>query len=100
MAALPRSLEAFYDRMLEEIEYPDDQTYAQRAFLWIAYSARLIALEELAEAIVILPYNRTFSLKEARLLHCQELLRIIPAGLISVVPSSADEERRWLRSFF
>ncbi|CZR50431.1 uncharacterized protein PAC_00303 [Phialocephala subalpina] len=100
VVVLPRSLDAYYDRILEEIEDPGDRTYAWRAFLLIAYSARPITLEKLAEAIVILSYNRTFSLKEAQLLHRQKLLRIIPASLISVVPSSADAEHRWLRSFF
>ncbi|KAF8850333.1 hypothetical protein BDZ45DRAFT_679851 [Acephala macrosclerotiorum] len=86
MEVLPRSLEAFYDRMLQEIEDLDDQEYTRRAFLWIAYSARPVTLVEVAEAIVVSPqYPQKPSIQEARFLDCQDLLRIIPSGLVSVV---------------
>lgn len=96
ITTLPRTLEAFYDRMLQEIKDPDDQEYARRAFLWIAYSARPVTLEELAEAVIVLPPKPQHSLEEDRFLECQDLLRIIPSGLVSVVATPVREEDEWL----
>lgn len=102
MNALPRTLEAFYDRMLQEIDDLNDQYYTHRAFLWLAFAACPVILEELAEAVVILPQSsQPMSLEEARLFKCTELLRTVPAGLISAVPASAkDEEVPWLDHYF
>ncbi|KUJ23943.1 uncharacterized protein LY89DRAFT_662723 [Mollisia scopiformis] len=85
MNALPRSREALYNRMLQSIT-DEDQEYAQRAFQWLAFSARPITLEELAEAAIIKPCaERPELLEETRFLDPQDLLHIIPSGLISVI---------------
>ncbi|TVY93678.1 hypothetical protein LAWI1_G001865 [Lachnellula willkommii] len=81
---LPKTLDAFYDRIILEIP-EEDQEYANRALQWIAFAARPLSLKELAEAVIISPEHEPCLRDEDRLMDSEDLLHIIPSGLIRTV---------------
>ncbi|TVY18948.1 hypothetical protein LARI1_G002429 [Lachnellula arida] len=81
---LPKTLDAFYDRIILEIT-DEDQEYANRALQWIAFAARPLSLKELAEAVIISPEHEPCLRDEDRLMDSKDLLDIIPSGLIRTV---------------
>lgn len=84
MENLPKTLDAFYDRIILEIP-EEDQEYANRALQWIAFAARPLSLKELAEAVIISPEHEPCLRDEDRLMDSEDLLHIIPSGLIRTV---------------
>lgn len=52
LAALPPTLDTTYDRILCSIA-EDDVNYAIRILMWLAFSARPLAVDEIAEVIAI-----------------------------------------------
>jgi ankyrin repeat protein len=89
---LPKDLDAFYDRMLIEID-EDDREYAYRALQWLAYSARPLRVTELTEAVIVEPDRDPCVEPDERFLSIEGFLEILPAGLItvSVAPQSDTE---------
>jgi ankyrin repeat domain-containing protein 50 len=83
MEELPKTLDAFYDRILMEIE--DDYEQAYLALQWLAFTPRPISLKELAEAVVIRPDEEPYLNEEDRFLDYKSLLEILPSGLVSAV---------------
>jgi hypothetical protein len=81
---LPKTLDEFYDRILLQIE-EKVREQAHIALQWIAFAARPIRLEELAEAIIVNSHAEPALDEEDRILHCKTLLDFLPAGLISTV---------------
>ena len=51
---LPQSLYDTYKRILSGVK-DADRMVAKRALMWLAFSARLITLTELAEAVIVDP---------------------------------------------
>jgi hypothetical protein len=84
MKTLPKTLDEFYDRILLQIE-EEDREQAHVALQWIAFAARSIRLEELAEAIIVNPHTEPALDEEHRVLDCKTLLDFLPAGLVSTV---------------
>jgi ankyrin repeat protein len=70
----------FYDRMLLDVD-PENSVFVHRALQWLAFAGRPLKLYELAEAVAIDP-DQPFSVDD-RLMDCNLLLEMIPAGLVS-----------------
>jgi hypothetical protein len=83
---LPRTLDAFYDRILMGLKEDGVHREAYRALQWLIFVARPVSLEELAETLIIQPdQGPPYMNSEDRLMSCKELLEILPSGLIAAV---------------
>jgi ankyrin repeat protein len=83
LKSLPKTLDATYDRILASI--PDETAdIALSALMLLAYSARPMTLQEIAEAMVVDHQSRTFNPDEDRLTNCREVLEIC-GSLVTVV---------------
>ena len=87
MEQLPKTLDGFYDRILLSIEEAD-QEHARLALQWLAFAARPISLEELAEAVIIRREDEPYVNDEDRFLDYKDILEILPSGLVSIVISN------------
>jgi hypothetical protein len=80
--SLPKSLDAFYERVFLEIDKGDQREVAI-ALQWLAYSARELSVAELAEAVTLhteyLPYVDV----SQRLLDGKMIVEMLTAGLIT-----------------
>jgi hypothetical protein len=87
-------LDAFYDRILLDIEGDEDQEYARLALQWLAIAARPLKLEELVEAVIIRPQNEPYVDDEDRFMEYKDILEVLPSGLVSIVivPRGSDDE--------
>ena len=81
---LPKTLDEFYNRILLDIEEPD-QEHARLALRWLAFAARPISLKELAEAVIIRCNDEPYVNDEDRFLDYKDILEILPSGLVSKV---------------
>ncbi|TVY40551.1 hypothetical protein LOCC1_G004799 [Lachnellula occidentalis] len=84
MKNLPKTLDAFYDRIILDVPEGDHEI-ANRALQWIAFAARPLSLKELAEAVIISPEHKPCLRDENRLMESEGLLDFIPSGLIRTV---------------
>jgi hypothetical protein len=82
--SLLESLDAFYERILQDIDKRDQQQ-AFTALQWLSFAVRDISVDELAEVIIVrleqVPYldvNEHFA-------DSKDVLKILPAGLTSKV---------------
>jgi hypothetical protein len=91
MQELPKTLDAFYDRILLEIDNPK---LACLALQWLAFAARPVSLKELAEAVMVRPESEPYLTDKGRFLDYRDLLQILPSGLVSAinVPRGSDDE--------
>lgn len=84
LSALPKDLDATYDRILASID--SSLAYeASSALQWLACASRPLFLEELAEACIIRPKGST-PLEEDQRLNPMDVLEVLP-GLTKVEPS-------------
>ena len=81
--SLPKTLDSFYEKMLLEID-PVHQKHAIAGLQWLSSSARPLYVDEFSEAIVMNPDERPFFNPHKRLWHVSEVLRIFPAGMVTV----------------
>ncbi|RDL32416.1 uncharacterized protein BP5553_08872 [Venustampulla echinocandica] len=86
---LPKTLDAFYDRILSNIEHEDDQKHARRALQWLAFAARPISLKELAEAVIVQVDEEPYLSEEDQFMDSKDILEILPAGLVTTISSGA-----------
>jgi len=90
--SLPRTLDSLYGRMLLEID-PAHQKHAIAGLQWLSSSARPLYLDELTEAISMTPNEPPIFSPQKRLWDISEILRILPAGLVTVTrDASADTQ--------
>jgi hypothetical protein len=82
--ALPTSLDSFYDRVLNEIN-EHDKNRACLALQWLAFSARPLSLSELSEAVIIQSRKNPCFDPDERFLDENQLLEILPAGLVTKI---------------
>lgn len=87
MRTLPETLDATYERVLQTID-PEDREHAHRALELLAFSKRPLRVEEVAEAIVIVPGCKSFDVDD-RFFDCADVLSIC-AGLVKRVQDSND----------
>jgi ankyrin repeat protein len=93
---LPRTLDNFYDRALQDISEPH-QRFAAVALQWLAFSARPLSLSELAEAIVIRPEEDPSFNHDERLMDEFQIVEFLPAGLVrKVYRRQPWTDGRWL----
>lgn len=88
LKSLPTTLNEFYARALLGI----DESYRQmaiRALQWLAFSKKPIAIEELAEAVIIDPEATPSFDRTDRLLDSHDVLKVL-SSLVTVYKS-----RRW-----
>jgi hypothetical protein len=81
LKSLPKTLDSFYERTLQEIA-EEDQRHALVILYWVAYAAREVSLEELAEAIVVQPQSLPYLDIADRFPRTEMVLEILPVGLI------------------
>lgn len=83
---LPSSLDIFYERALKDIP-EEDQRYVKIALQWITYTARLLTVSELSEAVIVQIGSPPY-LNEDERLSCESnnsiLLDIIPSAFVTV----------------
>jgi ankyrin repeat protein len=95
LETLPTTLDTFYDRTLTEID-EEEQHRAFVALQWLAFSSRPLSLSELAEAIIIQPRQDPCFDPEERFMHENDVLNILPAGLVrKVFREQPEEDSRW-----
>lgn len=82
---LPKTLDEFYNRMLSDIKHEDDQKYARRALQWLAFAARPISLQELAEAVIVQVHDEPYLNEEDQFMDFKDILEILPAGLVTTI---------------
>ncbi|CCD54455.1 hypothetical protein BofuT4_P125030.1 [Botrytis cinerea T4] len=102
---LPRSLDVFYRRALEEV-FEGHQCYVKIALQWIAYSARPLKLVELSEAVAVQTESSPY-LEEDRKLICKgdrfPLVDMIPSAFVTIHiyesgdPSLPFKEKSYIR---
>jgi hypothetical protein len=94
MQELPKTLDAFYDRILPEIDNDEDPKLAYLALQWLTFAARPVSLKELAEAVMVRPESEPYLTDKGRFLDYNDLLQILPSGLVSAinVPRGSDDE--------
>jgi hypothetical protein len=94
MEELPKTLDAFYDRILLEIDNGEDPKLAYLALQWLAFAARPVSLKELAEAVMVRPESEPYLTDKGRFLDYKDLLQILPSGLVSAinVPRGSDDD--------
>ena len=63
LSTLPETLDATYERILQSIE-ENDQEHARRTLELLAFSKRPLRVEEVAEAIVVVPGCKPFDIDE------------------------------------
>jgi len=81
-------LDETYERILNSIE-DEDQQYARRALVWLAFSIRPLHIEELAEAAVVDPQmNPPFDPGERFIDPPNNILEILSS--LVIVPSISD----------
>lgn len=85
MEELPKTLDAFYDRILLEIDNDEDLNLAYLALQWLAFAARPVSLKELAEAVMVRPESEPYLTDKGRFLDYKDLLQILPSGLVSAI---------------
>ena len=81
LKSLPKTLDSFYERTLQEIA-EEDQRHALVILYWVAYAAREVSLEELAEVIVVQPQSLPYLDIADRFPRTEMVLEILPVGLI------------------
>jgi hypothetical protein len=81
LKSLPKTLDSFYERILQEIA-EEDQRHALVILYWVAYAAREVSLEELAEVIVVQPQSLPYLDIADRFPRTEMVLEILPVGLI------------------
>lgn len=89
MATLPQSLDAFHKRILLEIG-EQDVKWARLALQWIAYAARPISVEELAEALIVQPKSPPYVDASDRFISSSDILEILPTGLVTTYREGDD----------
>jgi hypothetical protein len=89
MDNLPSTLDLFYDRILLDIDR-EDHTEAFLALQWLTYAARPITIEELAEAVIVQTKSIPYLNPADRFFSCNDILAILPAGLVVTSKISAD----------
>jgi hypothetical protein len=80
---MPEGLDQTYDRILDSIPY-GHRVYVQSALRWLAFSARPLSLEELAEAAVIQP-GTVFDPQSSRLLNQNKIVDFCGALVSSAI---------------
>jgi hypothetical protein len=91
LETLPATLDAFYEKTLLDI----DEAYHQQAAMalrWIAFAARPPTLSELAEAMINRPTDDPCFDPDDRFMDVNEVLHILPAGLIAISEIKVWEE--------
>lgn len=84
LGTLPKTLDEFYSRILVDID-ESDRKFAYRALQWLVTSARPLTLREIVEAVTIQPNEVPCLDTEDRFLDPEDILRILPAGLVEVI---------------
>ena len=79
---MPQTLDQTYDRILQAVPRLH-QPYVQSALHWLAFAARPLLLSELAEAVVVNPYDEDFNPEDSRLVEESKVLELCGA-LVSV----------------
>lgn len=80
--SLPKTLEAFYDRVFLEI-HEEDRREVIIALQWLAYAARELSVAELAEAVTLRTDSLPYLDVSQRLLDGKLIIEMLTAGLIT-----------------
>jgi hypothetical protein len=83
LRSLPKTLDETYDHILASVN-ETDREYAFRALQWVAFAARPVSLEEVAEAMIIDLYCEEPSLNRGRELSDPHEIVDICASLVSL----------------
>ncbi|KAI0130061.1 ankyrin repeat-containing domain protein [Xylariales sp. AK1849] len=92
---MPEDLDGTYDRILYDIPCPHRQ-FVQSALHWLAFSARPLLLEELAEAVVIRPESSHFDAETYRLLHARTIVDLCAVLVTSTCLNPRKDRLKWL----
>jgi ankyrin repeat protein len=95
LEAMPPTLDETYDRILRAVPIAH-RPFVQAALHWLAFSARPMLLEELAEAVIIRPQTGHFDAESSRLLDPRTILYLCGALVTSTSTNSHEERPRWL----
>ncbi|KAH6886789.1 ankyrin repeat-containing domain protein [Thelonectria olida] len=95
LKVMPETLDETYDRILFSVPSAH-QAFVQSALHWLAFSARPLLLEELAEAAVIKPETGQFDPESSRLLKHTMIIDLCGVLVSSVSQNARENRMKWL----
>lgn len=91
---MPATLDETYDRILFSVP-AGHQAFVRSALHWLAFSARPLLLEELAEATVIMPETGQFDPESSRLLKNTMIVDLCGVLVSSVSQNPREDRKEW-----